>query len=179
MANPKKILTAQKRVLLYLSTIPNKYGDSFDAPFSITQMGIANNVGIARQNVPRAVNALIDKELVESNKAHIFGLKQRRSIYFLTLSGRESAKKIESKLAEAMVEVIMPDGSRDMHCFKDIPALLPSEYTNTQILKVITDRTLDLDELMQKKAEKTKRLLYSSSGLIEPNYFFGRNRDRA
>ena len=47
----------QERIMLHL----RDYGDhreSVEVPFSVSQMGIANAVSIARSNVPRAIAGL-------------------------------------------------------------------------------------------------------------------------
>ncbi len=178
MAKQKKnLLTIKKKVLVYLDSIPNKYGESWDAPFSLTQMGIANSVGISRQNVPRVVNALIKEGTVEARKVHIFGLRQKRYIYILTLKGREKAKGIAKTISETSVEIIYPDGSRDHHLIKDVPDILPHDHTITEILKNLNGSELDIGKISDSKESLKKKYSFDQSGLVEPKYFFGREKE--
>ena len=52
MANVKP--GVQERILLHLLDYSD-YKNSVEVPFSLSQMGIANAVAIARSNVPRAI----------------------------------------------------------------------------------------------------------------------------
>ena len=50
----------QERILLHLLDYSD-YKGSVEVPFSLSQMGIANAVSIARSNVPRAIAGLKDQ----------------------------------------------------------------------------------------------------------------------
>ncbi|MGA1872552.1 MAG: ATPase, partial [Thermoplasmatota archaeon] len=84
----KKIsLTVDERVILHLMEfIPNE--EDFEAPEGTTQAGIATGIGIARKHVPRAVNKLLEDNLIISRVAHVKGAKQRKKVYHLTFEGK-------------------------------------------------------------------------------------------
>ena len=60
VGNPKP--GVQERILLHLSDFAD-FMNSVEVPFSLSQMGIANAVAIARSNVPRAIAGLKDQGL--------------------------------------------------------------------------------------------------------------------
>ena len=62
----------QERILLHLLDYSD-YKNSVEVPFSLSQMGIANAVAIARSNVPRAIAGLKDQGLLIERQAHVKG----------------------------------------------------------------------------------------------------------
>ncbi len=171
------LLTIKKKVLIYLYSIPNKYEESWDAPFSLTQMGIANSVGVSRQNVPRVVNTLIREEKVKARKVHIFGLKQKRYIYLLTSEGRKKSKSVLKTISEVPIDVIYSDGSRKVHPINEIPDILPFESTVLDILKEISGSELDIGNMINKRETLRKNSTFTQNELMEPKYFFGRKKE--
>ena len=80
----------QERILLHLSDFSD-FMNSVEVPFSLSQMGIANAVAIARSNVPRAIAGLKDQGLLVERQAHVQGVSRKRKAYFLTESGMKLA----------------------------------------------------------------------------------------
>ena len=81
VVNPKP--GVQERILLHLSDFAD-FMNSVEVPFSLSQMGIANAVAIARSNVPRAISGLKDQGLLVERQAHVQGVSRKRKAYFLT-----------------------------------------------------------------------------------------------
>ena len=81
----------QERILLHLLDYSD-YKNSVEVPFSLSQMGIANAVAIARSNVPRAIAGLKDQGLLIERQAHVKGVSRKRKAYFLTESGKTLAE---------------------------------------------------------------------------------------
>ena len=59
----------QEKVLLHLLDYAD-FKEKVEVPFSLSQMGIANAVAIARSNVPRAISGLRDQGLLVERQAH-------------------------------------------------------------------------------------------------------------
>ncbi|MCK5016289.1 MAG: tetratricopeptide repeat protein [Candidatus Peribacteraceae bacterium] len=167
-------MTIQERVIVYLSTIPDKYRESFDGPYTLTQLGIANSIGIRRQNVPLAVNALIEGGDIEARKVHIYGSRQKKTIYHLTLKGIEQARQINIKLSETDIEVIMLDGKREIHSVDKIVGVVPFSTTFLEVIRNISNFVLDCNNIHTNKIKRKKRFLDCSNGFANPPYFFGR-----
>ncbi|WP_455392268.1 tetratricopeptide repeat protein [[Eubacterium] cellulosolvens] len=98
-------LTVQERILLHLS----EYRDSIEqleVPFALTQEGIAQDVGVVRSAIPRAIKKLISKNQVREQLAHVNGLTRRRKIYYLTTDGLVHAVELKNKLFPLKIKVI-------------------------------------------------------------------------
>ena len=67
----------QERILLHLLDYSD-YKSSVEVPFSLSQMGIANAVAIARSNVPRAIAGLKDQGLLIERQAHVKGVSEKK-----------------------------------------------------------------------------------------------------
>ena len=65
----------QERILLHLSDFSD-FMNSVEVPFSLSQMGIANAVAIARSNVPRAIAGVEDQGLLVERQAHVQGVSK-------------------------------------------------------------------------------------------------------
>ena len=89
----------QERILLHLRDF-YEFSESIEVPFSISQMGIANAVSIARSTVPRALGGLKDEGLLIERQAHIAGVSRKRKAYFLTDVGMESADRVFEEYSE-------------------------------------------------------------------------------
>ena len=71
-----------------------KYLGGFDpeqheyvAPFSLTQDGIAEGVGISRAHCSLVLKDLVGRELVESRLVYVVGGKRRRKVWVVTRRG--------------------------------------------------------------------------------------------
>ena len=74
------------RVLRYLKDF-NPEQHEYVAPFSLTQDGIAEGVGISRAHCSLVLKDLVGRELVESRLAYISGCSRRRKVYLVTRRG--------------------------------------------------------------------------------------------
>ena len=57
------------------------------APFSLTQDGIAEAVGISRAHCSLVLKDLVQRELVEDRLVYVVGGKRRRKVYVVTGRG--------------------------------------------------------------------------------------------
>ena len=100
----------QERILLHLLDYSD-YKNSVEVPFSLSQMGIANAVAIARSNVPRAIAGLKDQGLLIERQAHVKGVSRKRKAYFLTDSGMHVAEATWNELRNFPLRCILEDGN--------------------------------------------------------------------
>ena len=103
----------QERILLHLRDF-YEFSESIEVPFSISQMGIANAVSIARSNVPRAIGGLKDEGLLVERQAHIAGVSRKRKAYFLTDAGMESADRVFEEYSEFEFTMMRSKGTVTM-----------------------------------------------------------------
>ncbi len=166
-----KYLKNRERILLHLSKFKSDV-DMFNAPFYITQDGVAEVIGIGRNNIPREMKKLIEEGLVESKKARVRGLKNRRAVYFLTSNGMIEAKKIRESLQDIYVNVISFSGEKKTVLLREVPRLYGIDFI-TAAINLDKELNLDLVRIMRKNG---RRVHY-----IEENFtvkrFYGRKRE--
>jgi DNA-binding MarR family transcriptional regulator len=64
------------------------------APASVTQAGIASELGIRQSNVANALGRLIDSGLVEEDLRHVQGQPRRLKVYQLTPKGQLLSREL-------------------------------------------------------------------------------------
>ncbi|MFO8050682.1 MAG: ATP-binding protein [Thermoplasmatota archaeon] len=172
MVSKGKRLTVGDKIMVLLLDYTRFRGE-LQAPLDVTQDGIANNLGIIRSAVPRAVGSLINKELVEEHLAHIDGLTRRRKVYMLTDKGVMEAKELLDELKAISVEVKDED-KRDT---KSIGELLEEGSVNLKnVSEVVSSGKLDKDRPPETKEDRKGHILYTHS-LSPPDMFMGRERE--
>ncbi len=164
MTMVRRYLSNKERILLHLSTYSGEL-NYFNAPYALTQDGIAEAIGIGRNNVPRELKTLLEKGLVEAHKARVTGLKNRRTVYILTSKGAIETKKIKEKIENLVVNVISTNGEREKLPLKEVS----KKYGITLISAAINlDKNLNVDliSIVRKRGKKIKH--------IEEKYIIGR-----
>ncbi len=104
-------LTVDEKVLLHLWA-HSMMQDAREAPFQVTQHGIAAAVGIIRSAVPRSVKKLVERGWVEERLAHVGRLNRRRKCYFLTKEGRLECERLRAGVIDSSV-MVGADGGGD------------------------------------------------------------------
>ncbi len=167
----RKYLSNRDRILLHLSAFPSSV-NQYRAPFALTQDGIAQAIGIGRNNVPRELKTLIENGLVTSVKARVDGLKNRRSVYILTPVGRTAANDIREKIENVSVKVKDADGNESTILLRDISKKYGVDIIQAA-LNLTKTKEIDIINLLRKRG---KRVHY-----IEENYiikkFYGRKKE--
>ena len=116
-------LTTEQRTLLHLRfhQLPDGV---WEAPAELTQAGISAAVHVQRKHVPRTLKRLEKQEAIDNTSRHVPGARQRRRVYSLTVTGREKANALHTKIGKTPVR---KDGTTVMleSLFK--PSLSPLE----------------------------------------------------
>ncbi|MEW5936876.1 MAG: tetratricopeptide repeat protein [Candidatus Thermoplasmatota archaeon] len=97
----------QEKIVSHLAPLSH-LSESYLQPSLVTQDGIARSVGMARNHVPRAINTLISKGLVEARKARVEGAERKKTCYFLTPAGFEIASDLRRMEAPSPPKVSFP-----------------------------------------------------------------------
>jgi len=109
------LLSSREKIMLHLFLeSQNRQVPSRVMPASFSQEGISESTGVARKHVPRNLKALMAKELIREEKAHIKGAPQRRKVYFPTTDGRDEALDIKEKALSAMIVLRSGDSETEM-----------------------------------------------------------------
>jgi len=72
----------------------------------LTQVGIAEALGVNRTHITRVLKPLIDGGLVEAGKGHVSGKERKLTYYVLTENGLARAKEMLAELEEQRVTVL-------------------------------------------------------------------------
>ena len=171
MVMVRKYLSNRERILLHLSTYSGNL-NYYNAPFNLTQDGIATAIGIGRNNVPRELKTLLNEGLVEAKKARVTGLKNRRTVYHLTAKGITQAIEIRKKLEELFVKVRNSSEEEETIILKDIGKKYGVDFI-TAALNLNKNLEIDLVSIVRKRG---KRIHYIEEDFLI-SHFYGRKKD--
>ena len=181
MANVKP--GVQERILLHLLDYSD-YKNSVEVPFSLSQMGIANAVAIARSNVPRAIAGLKDQGLLIERQAHVKGVSRKRKAYFLTDSGKNLAEDTWNELRSFPLRCILSDGKIESSTLGEINTILPFTMRSVDIIRYMDDncvldsRLLTADLIERDLSKHVEKQLVTALGdLPRLRHFYGREKE--
>ena len=173
----------QERILLHLLDYSD-YKNSVEVPFSLSQMGIANAVAIARSNVPRAIAGLKDQGLLIERQAHVKGVSRKRKAYFLTDSGKNLAEDTWNNLRSFPVRCILADGKIESSTLGEINTILPFTMRSVDIIRYMDDncaldsRILSADLIERDLSKHVEKQLVTALGdLPRLRHFYGREKE--
>ncbi|NPA74908.1 MAG: tetratricopeptide repeat protein [Euryarchaeota archaeon] len=166
----RKYLSNRERILLHLSTFSGEVS-YFNAPHSLTQEGIAESVGIGRNNVPRELKKLIEDGLITSQKARVSGLRNKRNIYYLTPAGIRRARMIREEMENIEVRVLTPEGDERYMRLKEVPSKFGVGFVPAALN---VDRECTLDIASVKAPGKIVHYIEENMVLSE---FYGRRKE--
>ena len=173
----------QERILLHLLDYSD-YKNSVEVPFSLSQMGIANAVAIARSNVPRAIAGLKDQGLLVERQAHVKGVSRKRKAYFLTESGKTLAEDTWNELRSFALRCILADGKIQETTLGEINTILPFSMRSVDIIRYMDDncimdsRALSADLIERDLSKHVEKQLVTSLGdLPRLRHFYGRENE--
>ncbi len=147
---PRKYLSNRERILLHLSSHSGEVG-YFNAPISLTQEGIADNVGIGRNNVPREIKKLMEDGYVDTQKARVTGLRNKRNVYYLTPAGVKKVSEIKEKLENLGVNVLTEEGTEEFAIMRELPEKYGVNFI-AAALNLNKDKTLDLISVRKERS---------------------------
>lgn len=170
---PRPKLTAYDRILLHLDEF-SRFEEESEAPYAVSQNGIADRTGMLRSHIPRALRNLLGKGLIKERNAHVKGGARSRRVYFPTWEGSLAARDLRKKLEATPVTVRLQDVTRNVRA-SEVPGLLG---VRTGLLDVVLAAT---------RGPVTQELLrggLGKEGFVEccerapaPRPFFGRKSE--
>ena len=129
-----KLATISDRILLHLIEFKS-YSDEIDGPLELTQIGIANAVGVERKNISRAIRPHIVDGYIEFHSAHIPGIRLKRVIYYLTSLGYKKALNTKKALEDFIIEFIDLDGKKTNKTMMEIMQLVPLDINFVDVIR--------------------------------------------
>ncbi|MGQ9582851.1 MAG: AAA family ATPase, partial [Thermoplasmatota archaeon] len=139
-------LTVEDWMLVHLLRF-TRFASAFEAPWGMTQYGIAEAVGTGQDHVSRAARRLAQRGLVAETKRRVAGVQKRRKVYHLTPEGEAAALAIQSTLERTPVRVTEGGVERSIP-LADIVRLMERRHTIIELARAIrSDGTLDREGL--------------------------------
>ncbi|MEC8874294.1 MAG: AAA family ATPase [Candidatus Thermoplasmatota archaeon] len=173
----------QERIFLHLRDFMD-HSDKVEVPFSLSQMGIANAVSIARSNVPRAISGMKEEGHLIERQAHVTGVSRKRKAYFLTEDGANVADEIWKRVSEKPVRLVHPDGRSDSVTLSEALEATALPLRHVDMLRYMDESgTIDLSgltpELIERDLSKhiEKQLVSYLNDLPRTRRFYGRTRE--
>jgi DNA-binding HxlR family transcriptional regulator len=140
-------LTIEERVLVHLHDFVNLRREIVLTQ-KVTQEGISRAVGVERKHVPRTLKALIEKEFISENVAHVIGKPQRMKTYFLTEKGAGVAKVLKDHVRKVIITVKDGESSPREMRVEEANELAGDSFTLAEVISYVTpEGVLDLEGL--------------------------------
>jgi len=130
-------LTIEKKILMHIFEYM-KYEQQFEVPFAITQEGIAESIGIRRDNVPRAVKTLRETGMVYEKVARVEQVKRKRKVYFLTAKGIEYTHNVQRQISGSRVKYKTSTGEIKNITIGDLKSSLEFKMSLVDLLRHIS-----------------------------------------
>jgi tetratricopeptide (TPR) repeat protein len=168
-----------------------KYENQFEVPFNITQEGIAQSIGIRRDNIPRAVKTLRETGMIYEKVTRVEQVKRKRKVYFLTTKGIEYTHKIHRQILESKIKYIDSSGEAKEILVSDLKNSLEFNMNLLDLIKHISPegifhsgqmevetakKPLTIEERaeLEVKSDEYQEFLDS---MPQPKYFVGRKKE--
>ena len=178
----RRTLTVNERLLLHLLEC-SANRDVMDAPFALTQEGIARALGIRVNHVSRAVKALQGQRAVTEATAHVHGEARKRKVYMISHEGLTAAQSLVRDLGRGTATVKDERGKGREITLAEARKLPGGPYSFTHILS-----NLDDDGPWRRDCQARLRALAGHAapsfsryeeGRPHEDSFFGRTRELA
>ncbi len=177
----KHHLTINERILLHLLG-NSKFKDRREAPFSVTQKGIAKAVNIRWNHVPRAMAKLKKMGYVFEVTSHIEAKTRKQKVYFLTDEGSLSAKNQREKISNW--EVFLKDQSGQIIKLKlsEVNSALKTNFSSLKLYLCLSeDNIIEAKDLLlgakEEAPKKGLKTFYVSGEISWPEELIGRESE--
>jgi hypothetical protein len=136
-----------------------------EAPFPITQKGIAEGVGIRWNHVPRAMGKLKKLGFISEEMSHIEGKTRRQKAYFLTDEGMLHARNLRERILSWNVRLKKTDGQVISCKLSEINSKLKTNLSPLDLYMNISEKgEIIQDNLVsdtpKEKKETTSKMFY-------------------
>lgn len=150
-------LTSKDRILLYLSEYQNME-ERYELPVDMIQQSIAYGTGIQRKHLSQYLKDLMNDNMIVERKAHIQGMKQRMSGYYLSSCGYSKAVTLRTRISEVIVPIKVSGVMREMKV-SQIDDSTSVHITFSDIIReAIQGGALDMKSLEAVEAKKRESL---------------------
>lgn len=170
-------LTINERVLLHIYERSTTRG-ILEAPFPLTQQGIARALGMRVNHVSRAVKTLQSQSCVTEQTARVRGEVRKRKVYLISHEGHTAAQALVNDLSRRLVLVRDERGVAREMTMAEARKLLGGPHTLTDILSNLDDSGVsDLTRLAP--GQTAAAMVHHEEGRVRGEPFYGRQRELA
>jgi len=171
----RKTLTSKEKILIHVKeSLPLR--DPLDAPFALTQQGIAEAVGMRSSHVSRAVKALKKDGYLSEIPARVRGELRKRRAYLLTERGNSSAQKIKNGIVWRKLVVKDSKGRIREVELSRIGELITKPLPTMKIISLMDSYgILDIKKVEEREEERPLVNFWAEKPKEEP--FHGRQRE--
>jgi DNA-binding MarR family transcriptional regulator len=153
-----------------------------EAPYSITQKGIADGVGIRWNHVPRAMGKLKKMGYITEEMSHIEEKTRRQKVYFLTDEGLVFARSLRERILAWKVTLQKSDGQEINAKLSEISSKLKLKLDPLKLYMTISDegiiREEDLTSQGGKEApSKGSKVFFKKGEITWPSELVGRDKE--
>ncbi|UCH89351.1 MAG: AAA family ATPase, partial [Thermoplasmata archaeon] len=183
MTDVKFNITIEDTIMLHLQHF-SRFQDEFEAPYDITQPGIAEAIGIRRSHVSHVMKNLREKDFVSERTAHVKDTVRKRKIYLLTQAGISYALKLRESLEQKEVNLVEKSGAVRSITLSEINSKLNTRLSIRELITLITPegsieakQVIDFDKKPQKPIPKDVSAIKSVNfidSMAHPVRFLGR-----
>ncbi|HTY46227.1 MAG TPA: tetratricopeptide repeat protein [Methanomassiliicoccales archaeon] len=172
-ASRKYLLNTWEKVLLYLLPY-QKYLHDADAPKAVTQEGIANGIGVGRNNIAKTLMDLGQEGMVDIGNRHVKGLSSSRKVHFLSQAGFDQAVKLKREVEETTVVIRDLEGKEHKEPFGKVPTYLPKQYALIELVLGVNRGEFDCASFHEGKIKEERRWVDFTDKKPMVRSFFGR-----
>lgn len=169
----KNLLTSKEKIILHLLGHHRFYQDSA-SPEAVTQDGVAEAVGVGRNNVSRFLNELVKDDLIEVQVKHIKGLQRVRNVYFLSHLGFQEGLALKEDIESIRVRVIDFDGVQKEEEVSRLNIHLPKSYSLVELASGVERGVFTCSAFHEGKIKEERRYVDYSDRKPAVRTFFGR-----
>ena len=178
---PDYRLTINEKILLHLLA-NHRFKDSREAPKTITQKGIAENVHIRWNHVPRAMAQLKKLDYVFEKATHIEGKIRRQKTYYLTDEGLLAAKNLREKILGWNIYLKRMDGQIIGLKLSQVNSILKSRFSPLNLYMSLSDEgVIDEKKLLrwteEEILEESTKKLFTTGEISWPEKFINRESE--
>lgn len=172
----KSLLTIREKVVLHILAYQKFVNDS-DAPAATTQEGIAEAVGVGRNNISKVVNTLAGEGTVEVHTKHVKGYSSVKRVYYLTPKGFQDALALKAEIEAVPVTVIDFNGETHEDVVGKISAYIPKRYSFLEIASAVVRGRFDCASFHEGKVKEERRYIDYTDRKPAVRTFYGRTEE--
>lgn len=169
----KNLLTSKEKIILHLLSHHRFFQDSA-SPEAVTQDGVAEAVGVGRNNVSRFLNELVKDDIIEVQVKHIKGLQRVRNVYFLSHLGFQEGLALKEDIESIRVRIIDFDGVEKEEDVSRLNLHLPRSYSLVELASGVERGVFNCSAFHEGKIKEEKRYVDYSDRKPAVRTFFGR-----